>query len=97
MGIHRDEDLFLDNLDNCPGVPNDIQADEDSNDVGDACEPVPEPSELALLVAGGLGLVSLYRRRTTSQPVATANRAAISRSWPAGPPRAGMGWPSSSM
>ncbi len=38
MGINRDRDLFLDGLDNCPSVPNDDQADTNSNGVGDACE-----------------------------------------------------------
>jgi len=38
LGINRDEDLFLDGLDNCPGVPNDDQTDTDMNGVGDACE-----------------------------------------------------------
>jgi hypothetical protein len=38
MGINRDGDLFLDGLDNCPGVINDDQTDTDMNGVGDACE-----------------------------------------------------------
>jgi hypothetical protein len=40
MGINRDGDLFLDGLDNCPGVANDSQTDTDMNGVGDDCEAV---------------------------------------------------------
>ena len=38
LGVNRDRDDFLDGLDNCPSVPNDSQADQDGNGVGDACE-----------------------------------------------------------
>jgi hypothetical protein len=38
MGINRDGDTSLDGLDNCPGVPNDDQADLNNNGVGDVCE-----------------------------------------------------------
>ncbi|ARN72870.1 putative Ig domain-containing protein [Oceanicoccus sagamiensis] len=38
MGINRDQDNFLDGLDNCPGVDNDDQLDSDNNGIGDACQ-----------------------------------------------------------
>jgi len=37
-----DEDLIVDNLDNCPEVYNPLQADTDSNRVGDACDHAPD-------------------------------------------------------
>jgi len=40
MGINRDEDDFLDGLDNCPGVVNNDQLDADSDGIGDACDPI---------------------------------------------------------
>ncbi len=40
MAINRDEDLFLDGVDNCPAVANDDQADLDSDTIGDACDPL---------------------------------------------------------
>ena len=63
MGLNRDEDLHLDGNDNCPGVPNDDQADGDGNGVGDACQVVPEPGAALQLLAGILGLRWLERRR----------------------------------
>jgi hypothetical protein len=41
MGINRDEDNFLDGLDNCPGVANNDQLDTDGDGLGDVCDPVP--------------------------------------------------------
>jgi len=38
-GLDADDDGVLDSEDNCPGFPNDGQADSDLNGVGDACEP----------------------------------------------------------
>jgi len=37
-----DEDLIVDNVDNCPEVYNSVQADADSNRVGDACDHAPD-------------------------------------------------------
>ena len=39
MGIDRDEDTVLDADDNCPAFANPGQEDDDSNGVGNACEP----------------------------------------------------------
>jgi DNA-binding beta-propeller fold protein YncE len=38
MGINRDEDNFLDGLDNCPAVANNDQADSNNNGIGNACD-----------------------------------------------------------
>ncbi len=46
MGINRDEDNFLDGLDNCPGVPNNDQTDTDMDGTGDACEALIIDSDL---------------------------------------------------
>jgi hypothetical protein len=40
MGINRDRDNYLDGLDNCPAAANNDQQDSDSDDVGDACDPL---------------------------------------------------------
>jgi hypothetical protein len=40
MGVNRDLDIPLDGLDNCPSVPNNDQADSDSDGIGDACDGV---------------------------------------------------------
>ncbi len=37
MGVDRDNDLVLDQNDNCPHIPNADQADGDNDGVGDAC------------------------------------------------------------
>jgi hypothetical protein len=65
MGINRDLDNLLDAQDNCPGVPNDDQTNTDDDDLGDACDPtpVPEPSQIAMLAVGVMGLNQLHRRR----------------------------------
>ncbi len=39
MGINRDGDNFLDGDDNCPGVSNNSQADDDEDGIGDSCDP----------------------------------------------------------
>jgi DNA-binding beta-propeller fold protein YncE len=41
MGINRDEDNFLDGLDNCPAVANNAQADSDNDGIGNACDELP--------------------------------------------------------
>jgi hypothetical protein len=65
MGINRDLDSLLDAPDNCPGVPNDDQTDTDDDGLGDACDPtpLPEPTQIAMLAAGAIGLGQLHRRR----------------------------------
>jgi hypothetical protein len=63
MGINRDLDAVLDGLDNCPSVANDGQADGDSDGVGDACEFIPEPGAVPMLLSGVLLLTRLVRRR----------------------------------
>jgi hypothetical protein len=40
MAINRDRDNYLDGLDNCPAAANNDQQDADSDDVGDACDPL---------------------------------------------------------
>jgi len=60
-----DEDLIVDNADNCPEVYNPVQDDTDSNGVGDACDHAPdlvalepglEPgSDLAEVFVGRMG------------------------------------------
>ncbi len=40
IGINRDRDNHLDGLDNCPAAANNNQQDADSDDVGDACDPL---------------------------------------------------------
>jgi hypothetical protein len=44
-GINRDEDNFLDGLDNCPGVANNSQSDGDGDGLGDACDNVAGPDD----------------------------------------------------
>lgn len=39
LGIDRDEDTILDNDDNCPANANPGQEDDDSNGIGNVCEP----------------------------------------------------------
>jgi hypothetical protein len=38
MGINADRDLYLDGVDNCPGVFNNLQQDNESDGLGDACD-----------------------------------------------------------
>ncbi|MBW1884545.1 MAG: hypothetical protein JRJ58_13500, partial [Deltaproteobacteria bacterium] len=38
MGINADRDLFLDGNDNCAGVANDDQNDNEADGLGDACD-----------------------------------------------------------
>jgi hypothetical protein len=68
MGINRDLDAVLDGNDNCPDVPNDNQLDSDSNGVGDACQVIPEPEQVLMLVAGAVQLALLKRRQRRLQP-----------------------------
>jgi DNA-binding beta-propeller fold protein YncE len=67
IGVNRDEDTLLDGDDNCPGVPNDDQADFDVDGLGDPCDPtpLPEPSLVLVLVAGSclLRATGRYRNR----------------------------------
>jgi len=64
-GINRDLDLRLDGLDNCPGHPNDDQADFDADGLGDPCDPtpLPEPGGAGAVAAIGAGLGLLARSR----------------------------------
>ncbi len=65
VGIDRDRDAVLDGDDNCPAAVNPLQEDENSDGVGNACDPlfVPEPTaSVALLAACGV-LGWLARRR----------------------------------
>ena len=65
MGINRDRDLVLDASDNCPGFPNNDQADSDNDLLGDVCDPtpLPEPGQLILLGSGLVFLRLIGRRR----------------------------------
>jgi len=69
MGINRDLDNLLDAPDNCPGVPNDDQTDTDNDDLGDVCDPtpLPEPAQIAMLMAGVIALSRLHRRRRAAR------------------------------
>ncbi len=64
MALNRDWDLFVDGIDNCPGVSNDAQTNTDEDGLGDPCDPtpVPQPTAISLLAAGFLGLSALHRR-----------------------------------
>ncbi|MFK7898050.1 MAG: YncE family protein [Myxococcota bacterium] len=68
MALNQDRDLHLDNNDNCPGVPNDDQLNEDGDALGDACDPtpVPEPGMIVMLLAGLAFLRSASARRKST-------------------------------
>jgi len=67
-GINRDLDVRLDGLDNCPGHPNDDQADFDQDGLGDPCDPtpLPEPGFAWTLALGAAWLRSLRRPRRSA-------------------------------
>jgi hypothetical protein len=77
MGINRDLDSVLDDPDNCPSVPNDDQTDTDGDGLGDVCDPtpLPEPTQIAMLAAGTIGLGQLHHRRQAKRSRIRALRA----------------------
>jgi hypothetical protein len=75
VGINRDLDVRLDGLDNCPGHPNDDQADFDADGLGDPCDPtpLPEPASAWSLLLGVAWLAAIRRsRRVRPSPSRTA-------------------------
>jgi hypothetical protein len=68
-GIDRDLDAVLDGDDNCPAVANPLQEDDNSDGIGNACDPlfVPEPTSSSAWLAAFCALGWLATRRRSAR------------------------------
>ena len=64
LGVDRDEDAVLNLEDNCPGIPNSDQSDDNGDGIGNVCDPTFQQAGVVTYSSGAFGDVTVDTTET---------------------------------